>query len=208
MSAWGIPTLAYERAESVGAVAGAADRIGYPVVLKLDEPFVAHKTEVGAIELNVANRQFATAAAQELFQLRRRINSKVEPRILIEKMGSPGVELLLSLRRDQHFGATLNVGMGGIFAELYRDVATRILPVDDSALDSMVRELQASAVLEGYRGQPPSDIGAVSATLHSLARIARDDPTINLVEINPFIVWPQGQGGAAADALIVTEQKK
>ena len=208
LSAWGIPTLAYERAESVGAVAGAADRIGYPVALKLDEPFVAHKTEVGAIRLNVVNRKAANVAAEELFQLGRRIDSKVEPRILIEKMGSPGVELLLSLRRDQHFGATLNVGMGGIFAELYRDVATRILPVDDSALDRMVRELKASAVLEGYRGQPPSDIGAVSAALHSLALVAKDNPAINLVEINPFIVWPQGRGGAAADALIVTEQKK
>ena len=208
MSAWGIPTLAYERAESVGAVAGAADRIGYPVALKLDEPFVAHKTEVGAIRLNVVNRKAANVAAEELFQLGRRIDLKVEPRILIEKMGSPGVELLLSLRRDQHFGGTLNVGMGGIFAELYRDVATRILPVDDSALDRMVRELKASAVLEGYRGQPPSDIGAVSAALHSLALVAKDNPAINLVEINPFIVWPQGRGGAAADALIVTEQKK
>jgi hypothetical protein len=120
-------------------------------------------------------------------------------------MAQPGTELIVSLRRDPQFGPTLNLGLGGVHAEIYRDVATRLLPVDDDSLAAMAAELRGGQILTGFRGQPTADVAAIMDVLKALQKVAQDDPTIALVEINPLVAWPAGRGVASLDVLIQHE---
>jgi len=124
--------------------------------------------------------------------------------VLIEAMGARGTELILGARNDPNWGAVLLIGSGGVHAEVLKDV--RLLPPDLSvdALTEEIYKLKMGALLNGFRGSPALDVRVVAQILHRLGAFVLAAPQVQEVDINPVIVYPEGQGAVALDALIVT----
>lgn len=201
----GLPVLPHRCATTATEAVTAAQALGFPVTLKLEQPVLAHKTEWGAVRLNLTDPAQVQRHAGELLDLGASLAKGQRPSVLVEAMAPPGIEMLLSLQRDAQFGYTLNAGIGGVNAEIYGDVATRILPVDADEIRAMLRSLRGYRLLQGYRGRPPADIEAVVAALSRLAALPQHHPGLSEVEINPFMVYGVGAGGALLDALIYAE---
>lgn len=202
LEAAGIPVPARRVAADPASAIRAADAIGYPVVLKLERPVLAHKTEAKAIRLNLRDAASVGEAAEALIAIGREHGADGDVALLVEVMVPAGAEFLISMQRDPQFGAVLSFGLGGVQTELFADVVTRILPLTRAELVSMCRAIRNRNVLDGFRGQPAPDLDAIVEALTALGRIAERDPGTTLIEINPFIVGRAGHGGMAVDALI------
>ncbi len=201
---FGVPVITDIMVHSPSEASVAADRVGYPVVLKLVSPDVAHKTEHGLIRLNIRGAQAASAAYGELMRRADALpNLRIEG-VSVEPMLSGGVELLAGLTRDPVFGWMLTVGLGGVWTELMGDVRHQLLPVDAAAAESLLRQLKGFRLLDGYRGAPKADVSAAARAISALcSAVAAGGPRLREVEINPLLVLPQTRGAVAVDALVL-----
>jgi acetyltransferase len=178
--------------------AGKAKEIGFPVALKLIAAEVVHKTESGAVVLGLRSAEEVQAEGQKLL-------SKTLGRghLLVQEMVQ-GTEVLIGARADPQYGPFLMVGLGGIFVEVLKDVAIRLLPVDGREARAMLKELRGYKVLEGVRGQAPRDIDALVQAMVGLSDIfAAHRGHLSDMEINPIMVRAQGGGVAAVDVRVV-----
>ena len=203
LASWGIPVLKTRVASSAAEAARAATTIGAPVAMKILSPDIEHKTEAGCVALGVASEN----AAEEHDALVARAasyNGNAEIRgTLVAPMVS-GVECILGMRRDPMFGPVVMVGSGGVLAETMNDVSFRKAPIDPAEARRMIGDLAGACVLEGVRGRPRCDIDALAAAVAALSRFAAAHAEeIESVDVNPFVVLPEGEGGLALDALIV-----
>jgi len=171
----------------------AADRIGYPVALKVSSAAIAHKTEAGGVVLNLAFREDVARAAGKL--------GAIAPEVLVERMVTGGVaELIIGLKSDPQFGLALVIGAGGILAELLKDTAVLLLPADSAAIRRALSSLKAWKLVTGYRGRS-GDAEAVVDAVEAIARFAEANASrIVELDVNPLIVLPRG--AVAADALV------
>ncbi len=182
-----------------------AARIGFPVVLKAQSAELSHKSDVGGVALNLATPQDLAAGWEQMrVEIAQARPGLVLDGVLVEKMGGRGAELIVGAHRDPEWGPVLLVGFGGIQAEALHDI--RLLPPDLSveAIESELLRLKSGAVLRGFRGSQALDVRAAAEIVHRLGSLMLAAPQIREVDINPFIVYPQGQGAVALDALIVT----
>jgi acetate---CoA ligase (ADP-forming) len=200
----GIPVPPAELVNSLPDAQRAAGRIGYPVVLKAQSTLLAHKSDAGGVVLGLADDAALAAGWHRLHS----DISAVRPDltlegILVEAMARPGLELILGVRGDPDWGPVLVVGLGGIWAEVLRDV--RLLPpdLDAAAIVAELSKLKAAPLLTGFRGAPALDLGAVAEIAARLGRFAAAHPEIAEIDINPLVVYPEHQGAIAVDALIV-----
>ena len=184
-------------------VVEAADEVGYPVVMKGVSDRLAHKTEVGAVMLNLKDGS-AVASAVEVMAGRLAEQGLADARFLIEPMVSDFVgELIIGLKRDEQFGLALIVGTGGILVNLLNDSATLLLPITREAASTAVLSLKGSALLRGFRGRPEGDLEAVVDAIMAVADFAIDHwGSVTELDINPLMVRPKGKGAVAADALV------
>ena len=192
---------------SAEQAAGAAAAIGFPVVLKIRSADIVHKTEAGGVMLHLASRQQVLDAAGALVKAARAAhpNAKIEG-FLVQEMVS-GVEMIVGTHEDPLYGPLLLVGAGGIMVELVRDVAQRLLPVNDRDVGAMIDSLKASRLIAGYRGRPAADRKALEATANALARFYLDHRArITEIEINPLIVRPNG--AVAVDVRVAWREEK
>jgi acyl-CoA synthetase (NDP forming) len=201
----GIPFPRAELVSDMPQARRAAARIGYPVALKAQSPLLAHKTDAGGVVLMLADE----AALAEGWRRLHAAIAKAWPGlrldgVLVEAMARPGVELIVGARRDPDWGPVLVVGLGGVWAEVLRDV--RVLPPDlePAAIAGELRKLKAAALLTGFRGAPALDLGAVAGIASRLGRFAAAHPEIAEMDVNPLVVYPEREGAIAVDALIVT----
>jgi acetyltransferase len=183
----------------------AAVRIGYPVVLKAVADTLTHKSEAGAVVLNLGSAQELTAAYERMSA---NLRAHTLSGMLVCQQVRGGLELVLGLHRDPEMGLIVMAGSGGVLVELTKDVAFCAPPVSrDKARDLLARTL-AAKMLQGYRGAPPRDADAVADALIALGRLALDLPdAIESVDINPFVARPAGQGALALDALVVLRRR-
>ena len=206
LSAYGFPVVESQLTNSADEAVAAADRIGYPVVLRVVSPKIVHKIEMKGVILDLKN---AEDVRQGYGAMRDNVLKHVQPEdisgILVRPMIPAGKEVILGINRDPVFGHMLMFGLGGIYVEAFKDVTFRIVPIRESAAGKMVRELKTSAVLEGLRGEAPSDIPAIEETLKRLSQMANEFPRIAELDINPLIVHPIGQGCHVADIRIRLE---
>jgi succinyl-CoA synthetase beta subunit len=181
------------------AEAGAkAKEIGFPVALKLVAPDIVHKTESGAVILGLRSSEEVAAEGQKLLS-----KSLDRGQLLVQEMVQ-GTELLIGARTDPQFGPFLIAGLGGIFVEVLKDVAVRLLPVDEREARAMLKELRGYKVLEGVRGQGPRDIDGLVRAMVGLSNIfAAHREHLSDLEINPIIVRAQGEGVAAVDVRLI-----
>jgi acyl-CoA synthetase (NDP forming) len=184
----------------------AAAEIGFPVALKLGRPALAHKTEAGAVALNLQDEAAVERAVANMTKALAKYKPGLVPeRFLIERQVTGAVaELIVGLHRDPQFGLVMVVGMGGILVELMDDAATFLLPVDRETVANAIGQLKVAKLLKGYRGKPAGDIEAAIDAVMAIAAFAEAhrDRIVEL-DVNPLMVLAQGHGAVAVDALIV-----
>jgi acyl-CoA synthetase (NDP forming) len=201
-ASFGIPTGEWAVVESVEGALVAAGAIRYPVTLKVMSPDVVHKSDVGGVVLDVRGpdllrREFATLMARVEEQAPgARISG-----VLVQRMMPGGREVILGGKRDPSFGPVVMFGLGGVYVEVFRDVAFRLAPLTRKDAEAMIFEVQGSRLLRGVRGEPPADVGAVVDALLALSQLMIACPEVIEIDVNPLLVFEQG--GTAVDARAV-----
>lgn len=209
LEAYGIHVIQGLVAHSAQEAAMIASGIGKPVALKIVSPDILHKSDVGGIILNLDTPHSVSEAYEQMMRM---IQAKLPKAnlegVLVEEMAPPGSEVIIGMRRDPSFGPLVMFGMGGIFVELFKDVAFRVAPFDRKQAEQMIAETKAGTVLAGYRGQPKADLNAIVDVILKLSQLALDFPQIEEIEINPLSVGPEGQGAIALDGRVILSKKE
>jgi acyl-CoA synthetase (NDP forming) len=213
LAEYGIPVTQEELATTKDQALAIANRIGYPVAIKVQSPDISHKTEARAVRLNITSDGELTIAYEEILGNARayKKDARIEG-VLVQEMVRDGVEAILGISNDPLFGPAVMFGLGGIFAEVLKDVSFRLAPVTPSVAREMVEEIAGYPVLAGARGRPRADVDALVDAIVRLSALAIDlKDHVGELDINPLFVFPAGRGVRAADALIrpkTAEQKK
>lgn len=203
LDAYRFPVVESALARTADEAVASADRVGYPVVLRVVSPKIVHKIEIKGVVLDLKNADELRQAYGAMYDnLLKHVKAEDITGILVRKMIPAGKEVILGVHRDPTFGHMLMFGLGGIYVEAFKDVTFRIVPIRQSAAGKMVRELRTSSVLQGLRGEPASDLAAIEETLKRLSQLAADFPRIAELDINPLIVHPAGEGCHVADIRI------
>lgn len=202
---YGIPiadsAIAITREEAVAA----ADRIGYPVVMKIMSSEISHKTDVGGVRTGINDADEVRIVYDSMMhRIHRYVPDARIKGVLIQKMLEGGREVILGMNRDPQFGPVLMFGLGGISVEVLKDVAFRIAPITEKDADDMIKEIRAYPMLLGIRGEEPSDIGAIKETLLRFSKFCTDFPEIAEIDINPLLVFKKGC--AAVDIRLTLEE--
>ncbi|MDB5852022.1 MAG: 6-carboxyhexanoate-CoA ligase [Herminiimonas sp.] len=201
----GIPTMQFQIVRGAEAAAAAAESLGYPVVLKIVSPDITHKSDVGGVRLALADAAAVRDAFDAIMQsVRDNAPGATLDGMLVAPMIRDGVECILGVQRDPVFGPIVMFGLGGIFVETMKDVSFRLAPFGREEALRMIDEVQARSLLQGARGRPVADVGALADALARLSRfaVAMQDE-IDSIDINPFTVLPNGRGALALDAVII-----
>jgi len=182
-----------------------ANSIGYPVVLKIASPDILHKTDMGGVKVGLESAQDVRDAFELMtYRAQRYLPEARLWGCLVQEMAPPGgLEVLVGMNRDPQFGPLVTFGLGGIYVETLKDVTFRIAPFSRREAEAMLSEIRAHALLDGVRGQPPADKEAIVDTLLKIGQLVQDFPDIVELDINPLIVYPQGQGAISIDMRLV-----
>jgi acetyltransferase len=206
VSAWGVTVTREDIAASSQDAVAAARTLGYPVALKLDSPEFPHKTEAGVIRLGLNDDGSVREAYDELMSIANRSlgDSTAINGVLVQEMVSDAVEVIVGVSYDSQLGPVLMFGLGGVMVEVYQDTAFRLCPISRSEAVEMIQEVKGSKLLQGFRGRPPADVGALAETLVQVSHLAVQlEGELAELDVNPLMVLPSGQGVKAADALAV-----
>jgi acyl-CoA synthetase (NDP forming) len=170
-------------------VSQAAKKIGYPIVMKLMADDIVHKSDVGAVKLDIKTEAESQKAFDELMA----ISSQTEKKISIQEMAKkPITELIIGTLQDPQFGPAIMFGIGGILVEIMKDVSFRICPITDFDADEMIHEIKAFKLLDGYRGSAKADLTSLVSLLKKISEIAMDYPEIDQMDLNPVFIYDKG----------------
>ncbi len=193
VEAAGIPVVTAYPAASEDDAARLARECGFPVVLKVLSPQVAHKSDAGGVELNLQSEAEVRAAfARIRNNLAQRMPQARFEGVAVQAMAPPGVEILAGIIRDDRFGPLVMAGLGGVFVEVFNDTAMRLAPVAESEARAMLAELRGAPLLRGFRGSPPVDIAALAALIARLSELAAHHGAIAEIDLNPITAYPRG----------------
>ncbi|MFX0186865.1 MAG: acetate--CoA ligase family protein [Candidatus Hodarchaeota archaeon] len=180
-----------------------AENIGFPVVLKLMAEDIVHKSDTGAVKLNLRSNDEVGQAFDELMK----IPSKTEKKISVQKMAEePITELIIGMTTDAQFGPALMFGIGGILVELLEDVSFRIAPITEYDAKEMIHEIKGFPILDGYRGKPKADINAIVDTLLKISDLVIKHEEIHEMDLNPVFIYDKGL--ICVDARIILKKKE
>jgi len=204
LAAYGIPVLRPALARTADEAAAAAREAGFPVVLKIASSDIVHKTDVGGVALDLSDEDDVRTAFDALCQsARTNAPAARTDGVTVERFIQGGREMILGMTWDPAFGPILMFGLGGIYVEAMRDVVFRVHPVTDVDAHEMVRAIRAFRLLEGVRGEPPSDLDALVDAIQRLSQLVGDYTGIREIDINPFVVFERG--AIAVDARVRVE---
>ena len=202
---WGIPVALETTAKTASEAVDAAERFGYPVVLKIDSRDIPHKTEAGGVRVGLQTAEQVRSAFDEIMRnARSYAPGAALDGVLVQEMVTGGVEVIVGVKSDAQLGPMLLFGSGGVHVEVYDDVVLRHCPIDLPAALEMISHTKGVKLLGGFRGKPPADIDALANALVRVSHfaVAVSEPLAEL-DLNPLIVLPRGQGVKAVDALLV-----
>jgi len=207
LQAYGLRVPESRVAESAEEAAEYAEKIGFPVVMKIISPDILHKSDIGGVRVGVRNRQEAMDT-YELMMLRvhRYAPEAVLRGIFVQEMIQSGREVILGSTRDPQFGPLVMFGLGGIYVEVLKDVSFRVAPFGRRHARRMIDETRAAPLLRGARGEKPSDLDAIVDTLLVVSQMVTDFPEIVEMDINPLKVGESGEGAVAVDARITISE--
>lgn len=202
LAAQGIPVVPTHLAKSRAEAIRLAKAVGFPVALKIVSPDILHKSDVGGVRLHLATAtQVGSAYGDILVSARAHAPQAVIQGVSVQAMARPGIEVVAGLTRDRTFGPVVMFGLGGIFVELLKDVAFRVVPLQPRDARAMVREIRGFPVLQGYRGTAPVHLGVLEDMLLKLSHLAQQCPDISEIDLNPVYAYPDG--ALAVDARIL-----
>jgi acetyltransferase len=204
---WGVPVGEEALVQSAQEAVEAAEKIGYPVVLKAVAATLLHKSDVGAVQLNLTDAAAVTSAFSRIEEnLRAHAFAGKLEGMLVAKQAKGGVEIVLGIHRDPEVGPVVMAGAGGVLLELTKDVAFAAAPISrEKALD-LLAQTNVGTLLKGYRGGPTHDVEAAVEAIMALGRVAEDMSSfIHSVDVNPFVIMAEGRGAVALDALVIVE---
>lgn len=208
LEAYGLRIPKSELADTPEEAVEIAHEIGYPVVLKIASPDILHKTDVGGVKVGLHNAQDVRDAFELMtYRAQRYLPEARLWGCLVQEMVPPGgLEVLIGMNRDPQFGPLVTFGLGGIYVETLKDVTFRIAPFSPAEAEAMLDEIRARALLDGVRGQPPADKDAIVDALLRVGQLVQDFPQITELDINPLVVYPDGQGAVAIDMRLVLKK--
>uniref|UniRef100_A0A7C3UYU2 CoA-binding protein n=1 Tax=Desulfobacca acetoxidans TaxID=60893 RepID=A0A7C3UYU2_9BACT len=194
LSRAGIPVAAAPLATTPDEAVSLARQFGYPVAMKVASPDIPHKSDVGGVHLNLANDEAVRHAFQDILATIRLHDRKLQvDGVTISPMAKlGGLEVILATLTDPQYGPTLMFGLGGIYTEIYQDVAFLILPATEEELEDLIKSIKGYPLLTGFRGQPKRDLAALKAAMQALARFAERHPELDQVELNPLLLYEKG----------------
>ena len=206
--AYGLPVPPFGTARTVSEAEHLAEKIGFPLVMKILSPDILHKVDVGGVRLNLKDPDQVRWAFEEMIQTvsQRCPDAKIEG-ALLQQMVPQGTELILGMKRDKQFGPVLMFGLGGIYVEVFKDVTFRLAPVRELGAQRMIESPRANKILRGFRGQPPADIPALVESIERISQLSTELEEIEELDINPLMAHPEGQGCRVADARILVRME-
>ncbi|MFP4194244.1 MAG: acetate--CoA ligase family protein [Desulfosalsimonas sp.] len=208
LECYGFKSPPLEVAVSAEQAGRAADKIGYPIVMKVVSPQILHKMDAGAVMLNIETRRNAEQAYTEIVKNSSAYNPDAEIEgVLVTKMAEKGEEVIMGVNKHPGFGHLLMFGFGGIYVELFKNVSFRLAPIGRNNARRMIRSVRGYQILTGFRGKPQADIETMEKLLVGLSNLVTDCPRIKELDINPLIVHEKGKGATVADIIISLENE-
>ncbi len=203
LSAYGIPMPRTVFAKDADDAIACARALGYPVALKVSSPKVSHKTEVGGVVLDLRSDAEVFHAYHTLLERARRHGfANALDGVIVQQMVQGGQEIIIGAALDPQFGHLVGFGLGGVFAEYFKDVNFRIAPLTGVDARELVRSIKAFPVLQGARGAPPADVHFLEETVQRVSQLVADFPEIASLDLNPFRAFEAGKRGVAVDARV------
>jgi acyl-CoA synthetase (NDP forming) len=205
LATYGLPTTQEEVARDPEQAAAAAQRIGFPVAVKIASADIAHKSDAGLVRLGLASADAVAAATRELLsRAAERFPDARLDGVLVQEMVLGGIETILGVTVDAQFGPVVLFGLGGVLVEAMDDVALRPLPISRRDAENMLDEIRGRRILAGVRGAPPCDSAALVDAILAVARLAEEHRDVLAeLDVNPLVVFERGRGVCAVDALVV-----
>jgi acetyl-CoA synthetase (ADP-forming) len=201
---YGIPIARYELATNKDEAVCYAQKIGFPIVLKIVSPDIIHKSEVGGVRVNLKDEEEVQGAYGDIISSVKKHADKARIiGMLIQEMAPPSTEVIVGSTKDPQFGPTIMFGLGGILVEILKDITFRIAPITREEAQEMITEIKAYPILQGYRGAPPSDTNAIVDILLATSRLVTEQEEIKELDLNPIIVYQKG--AKTVDARIILE---
>lgn len=198
----GIPVAAAQLATTADEAGALAQKSGLPAVLKVVSPDITHKSDIGGVKVGLASTEDVKQAFDEIMAAAKKAEPKARiDGVAVQKMATPGTEVIVGMSKDPQFGPVMMFGLGGIFVEVLKDVAFRIVPLEPKDAKQMVREIKGYPVLEGVRGRPPADLAALEGLILRVSEFVDAHPEIEELDLNP--VFASADGVIAVDARIV-----
>lgn len=203
---YGAPVAETRLARTPEEAGEIAEKIGFPVVLKIVSPDISHKSDVGGVIVGVNSREEAVEKAKKILEnvSRKAPNARISG-ILVQKQARPGLEVIVGGLRDNVFGPVVMFGLGGIFVEVLRDVSFRIAPVSEEEAIEMMKEIKASRILEGYRNTPPVDKKSIAKVIIAAAKLLEENPEVDSLDLNPVIAY--SDGALVVDARVILKKE-
>lgn len=202
----GINVLEAKLATTMKEAVALSKEIGFPIVLKVASPDVVHKSDAGGVKVDLRNATQVSNAYREIMASIKQAFPKAKiDGVSVQPLAKPGVETIIGMTKDAQFGPVLMFGLGGILVEILKDVSFRIVPLVRRDAREMVREIKGYPVLEGYRGQKPSDVAALEDMLLKVSDFVEKNPDIKELDLNP--VFAYSDGALAVDARVVLEEE-
>ncbi|MDQ1280706.1 MAG: hypothetical protein QG670_1969 [Thermoproteota archaeon] len=201
--AYGINSPLIELATTADGAVSSAEKMGYPVALKIESSHILHKTDVGGVKLNVNSPNDVRSSFYEIIG-RTHVFYPNETilGVNVEKMAPPGRELIIGMNRDITFGPLIMFGLGGIYVNFLKDISFRLAPLSKEEAKEMVEETKAYTLLRGIRGEKSSDIDSIIETILRVSQLTSDFEEINEMDINPLFVYEREKGSLALDVKI------
>jgi acetyl-CoA synthetase (ADP-forming) len=201
---YGIPVTKSELATNEQEAARLAEKIGFPVVLKILSPDIIHKSDVGGVMINLKDEKEVRNAYQQIMKNVKNHNAKAKILgILVQEMAPSSTEVIVGAIKDPQFGPALMFGLGGVFVEVLKDVTFRIAPVAADEAREMIGEVKAYPLLKGYRGSPPADIDAIVKIILATSKLVMEHQEVKELDLNPIMVYEKG--AKTVDARIILE---
>lgn len=167
-----------------------AEKIGYPVVLKVRSPKIIHKSDCNGVFLNINNKKELKTAYREISLRAAVLDSGAT--VTVQAMAAKGVETLIGVTVDKQFGPVIAFGLGGVFTEILKDVSFRMAPVDTSEASKMISQIKGYRLLQGYRGSPAVDTGALAEVISRVSHLAFEYKEFSEIDLNPVAVYQDG----------------
>jgi acyl-CoA synthetase (NDP forming) len=196
---YGIPFARWSVARDRDEALAAAREIGFPVVLKAIAPDLVHKSEAGAVRIDLRNEEELARAIGEMTASVEAAGHRVEG-FLVQQMARGGHEVIFGITTDPRFGPLLMFGLGGKYVEVFQDVRFGVPPLAASEAREMIRGIRGFKLLEGVRGEPGADLDLLVEVLLRLAQLAQRHPRIRELDVNPFLAGPDRTRALAVDA--------